>query len=598
MNSVRRASVREIASDVNAGRVSAEQIVREAIERAKSYQEIQPEAWISRVPEDRLYVQAREIDRRIVRGEFPALAGVPVAIKDNIDVIGLETTAACPDFAYRPETSACVIERLQAAGAIVVGKANLDQFATGLVGTRSPYGSLGCVFNREWISGGSSSGSAVLVAAGVVPLALGSDTAGSGRVPAAFNHLVGFKPTRGRWSSRGLVPACRSLDCISALAMNAEDAALVDSVLAHFDPYDPYSRRAPAGLPVMGEGFRLGVVAPQGLEGLGSADAPLYAAAVERLSSLGAHLIEVDAQPLLAAARLLYGGPWVAERTAVLESVCARNPTAIDPIVRGIVQAGKGISGVDTFRGLHALQEFIRSAEELWEDVDVLALPTTPTIYRRAEVWAEPYELNANLGRYTNFVNLLDMCAISVPAGFRDNATGVGLSLIGPAWADRGLLQIAARYGETTTPAAIPDLDIRPRPERVQLAVVGAHLSGMPLHWQLTAREARLVRRTRTAPLYRLFALNHEMPPKPALVHCGEAGGSAIELEVYELQSSAFGSFASEVPPPLAIGTVTLQDGTYVRGFVCEPRALNGALDITAHGGWRAYLAAGRGASA
>ncbi len=598
VSNVRSVSVRDIAADVNAGRASAEQIARATVARAEAYETIQPEAWISRVPEERLYAQARKIDQHIARGGSLPLAGVPVAVKDNIDVAGLETTAACPEFAYRPETSAAVIERLLDAGALVIGKANLDQFATGLVGTRSPYGSLGCVFNREWISGGSSSGSAVLVAAGVVPLALGSDTAGSGRVPAAFNHLVGCKPTRGRWSSRGLVPACRSLDCISALTTNAEDAALVDSILTHYDPRDPYSRRVPADPPVIGVSFRLGVVSPQDLEGLGIADAQLYSAALERLSELGGSRVEVDVEPLLAAARLLYGGPWVAERTAALESLLAEKPTAIDPIVRSIVQAGKGISGVDTFRGLYALQEYIRSAEEIWEDVDVLALPTTPAIYRRAEVRVEPYQLNANLGRYTNFVNLLDMSAVSVPAGFRNNATGAGLSLIGPAWADRSLLELAARYGEISAPGAIPDLDTRPRHTGVQLAVVGAHLSGMPLHSQLTVREARLVKRTRTAPLYRLFVLNHEIPPKPALVHCGEEGGSAIELEVYELQSSTFGSFVAEVPPPLAIGTVTLQDGTDVRGFVCEPRALNGALDITAHGGWRAYLAHSRGASA
>ncbi len=588
---MRGASIRAVAEEVNAGRTKAREVVRETLARADWYQQIQPEAWISRAPEERLYQQAQSIDERIARGESMPLAGVPVAVKDNIDVAGLETTAACPDFAYRPETSAPVIERLQEAGALVVGKTNLDQFATGLVGTRSPYGTLGCVFNRDWISGGSSSGSAVLVAAGVVPLALGSDTAGSGRVPAAFNHLLGFKPTRGRWSSRGLVPACRTLDCISALTASAEDAALVDAVLTRFDARDPYSRRPPAESPAVGLRVRFGVVSAQDLEGLGPADAQLYSAALERLSALGGRLIRVDVQPLLAAAGLLYGGPWVAERTAALEHLLAKNPTAIDPVVRSILQEGRGISGVDTFRGLYALQEHARFADELWEKIDVLALPTTPTIYRRAEVLAEPYQLNANLGRYTNFVNLLDMSAVSVPAGFRDNATGFGLSLIGPAWADRQLLEVATRYGKTVALDDIPGLDTEPRPAAVLLAVVGAHLSGMPLHAQLAAREARLVRRTRTAPLYRLFALNHEMPPKPALVHCGQEGGNAIELEVYELRCSAFGSFVSEVPAPLAIGRVRLQDGSEVSGFVCEPRALQGAVDITAYGGWRAYLA-------
>ncbi len=582
-------NVRALAREVNAGRMKAAQIARETLARAEAYQRIQPEAWISRVPAERLYEQAQRIDERIARGESLPLAGVPAAVKDNIDVAGLETTAACPDFAYRPERSAPVIERLQEAGALVVGKTNLDQFATGLVGTRSPYGSLGCVFNREYVSGGSSSGSAVLVAAGVVPLALGSDTAGSGRVPAAFNHLVGFKPTRGRWSSCGLVPACRSLDCISAFTTNPDDAALVDSVLTGFDRHDPYSRRAPAEPPPVAPALRVGGVAPQDLPGLGRCDARLYSAALERLSALGGRRVEVDVEPLLAAARLLYEGPWVAERAAALEPLLNKNPAAIHPVVRSIVQAGRGISGVETFRGLYALEEFLRWSEELWESIDVLALPTTPTIYRRAEVLAEPYQLNAHLGRYTNFVNLLDMSAVSVPAGFRENSTGFGLSLIGPAWSDTRLLELASRYEHAQATYEVPPLDTRPNPARVSLAVVGAHLSGMPLHSQLTARDARLVRRTQTAPLYRLFALNGETPPKPALVHSGEGGGS-IEVEVYELDVPAFGSFVAEVPAPLAIGTVTLQDGTNVRGFMCEPRALNGALDITASGGWRTYL--------
>jgi len=581
--------LRRIARDVNARLKSAEQIARETAARAAAYDEIQPAAWISRVPEEDLYAQARQIDQRIDQGQSLPLAGVPVAVKDNIDVAGLETTAACPQFAYRAKASAPVIERLLEAGALVVGKTNLDQFATGLVGTRSPHGSLGCVFNREYVSGGSSSGSAVLVAAGVVPLALGSDTAGSGRVPAAFNHLVGFKPTRGRWSSRGLVPACRSLDCISALTTSAEDATLIDSIVGRFDPEDPYARRAPSDTSPTRQDLCVGVPAPGQLAELAAADQEVYRAALERLASLAGTLVEVDVTPLLAAARLLYEGPWIAERTAALQTLLETSPTAIHPVVRTIIQAGKGVSGVDAFRGFYALQEHARRAQAMWGCIDVLALPTTPTIYRRDEVLAEPYALNANLGCYTNFVNLLDMSAVSVPAGFRDNGTGVGLSLVGPAWADTRLLELAARFANVTAPYAVPALDTHSSDTRVQLAVVGAHLSGMPLHSQLTARQARLVRRTRTAPLYRLFALQGATPPKPGLVHCGE-GGRPIELEVYELAVPAFGSFVAEVPPPLAIGTVTLQDGTNVRGFLCESYALSGALDITGHGGWRSYL--------
>lgn len=585
------ATVRSIARGVNTRTHSAQRVAQETLERAAAYDATQPEAWIRRLPDEQVLERARHIDQRIAAGESLPLAGVPIAVKDNIDVAGVETTAACPEFAYTAAVSACVIERLVAAGANVIGKTNLDQFATGLVGTRSPYGSPGCVFNREYVSGGSSSGSAVLVAAGVVPLALGTDTAGSGRVPAAFNNLVGFKPTRGRWSSRGVVPACRSLDCISAFTLDAEDAALVDSVAAAFDRLDPYSRRPPESsrAPQVAARFNFGIPQPGQLE-LAPAEAAFFSAALQRLREAGGTAIELDIKPLLAAARLLYAGPWVAERTAALESLLNTRPTAIHPVVRAIVATGKGISAVDTFRGLYALQEYARAAEELWDRVDVLVLPTTPAIYRRSEVLAEPIALNAHLGLYTNFVNLLDMSAISLPVGFRTNGTGVGVSLIGPAWADESLLTLATRYAQVAELPKAPELDITPRPSLVQLAVVGAHLSGMPLNWQLQSRNARLVRATRTAPVYRLYAMAEQSPPKPALAHTG-AGGSSIELEVYELELGAFGSFVAEVPAPLAIGTVCLEDGSVVRGFVAEPRALTGAVDITAHGGWRAYLA-------
>jgi allophanate hydrolase len=589
---MRNVTIRSIAHEVNTGARSAERVAQETLERAAAYDSIQPEAWISRLPAEQVLERARHIDQRVAAGESLPLAGVPIAVKDNIDVAGVATTAACPEFAYQPSGSAHIIERLLAAGAMVIGKTNLDQFATGLVGTRSPYGSPGCVFNREYVSGGSSSGSAVLVAAGVVPLALGTDTAGSGRVPAAFNNLVGFKPTRGRWSSRGVVPACRSLDCVSAFTVDAEDAALVDSVAADFDRLDPYSRRLPAPSPAprSGASFKFGIPQPAQLNALAPEEAAAFSAALERIRAAGGISVEVDVTPVLTAARLLYGGPWVAERTAVLESLLKTRPTAIHPVVRAIVETGKGISAVDTFRGLYALQEYLRAAEELWDRIDVLVLPTTPTIYRRSEVLAEPITLNAHLGIYTNFVNLLDMNAISLPAGFRANGTGIGVSLIGPAWSDASVLALAARYTQVGEMPIAPELDKTPRPSLVQMAVVGAHLSGMPLNWQLTSRNARLVRTTRTAPVYRLYAMAGQSPPKPALVHTG-AGGGSIELEIYELDVSAFGSFVTEVPAPLAIGTVSLEDGSVVHGFVAEPRALTGALDITLHGGWRAYLA-------
>ena len=335
----------------------------------------------------------------------------------------------------------------------------------------------------------------------------------------------------------------------------------------------------------------MGLPRPDQLQWLGDdQSARLFAAAVERVVAMGGQLVEVDIAPLKAAAELLYQGPWVAERTAAAEDLLRAKPAAIHPVVRGILQGGWAISAVEAFKAEYQLRAHQRAAEGLWEAVDVLLLPTAPTTYRVREVMAEPLALNSNLGLYTNFVNLLDMSAIAVPAGFRDNATGFGVTLIGPAWADAALLALARRYEEIAPMPQTPPLDLTGVATRVRLAVVGAHLAAMPLHWQLTSRDARLVRRCKTAAAYRLYAMAGTTPPKPALVHVGE-GGAAIEVEVYELSVEAFGSFVAEVPAPLAIGTVSLDDGTEVKGFVAEPRALTGAEDITALGGWRAYVA-------
>jgi len=584
---------RDIAADVSAGRRSAEAVAREALARIAAYDAVQPQAWIERPTAEAVLARARAVDAQVATGEALPLAGVPFAVKDNLDVAGLPTTAACPAFAYRPERTAEVVARLEAAGAVMMGKTNLDQFATGLVGARSPYGVPACVTNRAYVSGGSSSGSAVAVAAGLVSFALGTDTAGSGRVPAAFNGLVGFKPTKGRWSTRGLVPACRSLDCVTVFTTDAADAALVDQVATAFDPEDAFSRRAPAAPPpALPARFRFGVARPDQLRFLGDVESEhLYAAAVGRLAQAGGEPVQVDIDPLLEAAKLLYSGPWVAERTAALEDLLRDNPTAIHPVVRAIVQGGAAVSGVETFKGLYALQDFARAAEAIWTVAGVLLLPTAPTIYRVAELLAEPFALNANLGLYTNFVNLLDMSAVAVPAGWRDNDTGFGVTLIGPAWADTALLDLARRYEEIAPMPDAPAEDLDGKPQTVKLAVVGAHLAGMPLHWQLTSRDARLLAHTKTAPVYRLYAMANSQPPKPALIHAGEADGAGIEVEVYELAVEAFGSFVVEVPAPLAIGSVTLEDGSTVKGFVAEPRAITGAKDITGLGGWRAYIA-------
>lgn len=581
MTALDRLSATAIAAEIRAGSRTAAAVMEDVLRRLDRYDRVQPEVWIARFDDDALRAAAAAVDARVASGKTLPLAGVPFAVKDNIDVAGLDTTAACPAFAYAPARSATVVERLVAAGAIPIGKTNLDQFATGLNGTRSPYGFPRNAYNRDWVSGGSSSGSAVAVAAGLAAFALGTDTAGSGRVPAAFNHLIGFKPTRGRWSSHGLVPACRTLDCITVFTGTAEDAALVDDIVAGFDRADSFSRTLGD---VPRPCRRIGV--PRADQRLWFGDLESDALYTAALAGLDAELVEIDMTPLNEAARLLYNGPWVAERTAALQALLRDDPDAVHPVVRSIVEEGHSYSAVDTFAAIYRLADLAREAEALWERVDVLALPTAPTSYRVAEMLAAPIALNASLGAYTNFVNLLDMAAIAVPTGCYRSGVGFGVTLMGPAATDRSLIVIAQSL--FSAPAELPPLDLEGRMETVKLAVVGAHLKDMPLHWQLTSREARFVGEAKTAPTYRLYAMADSVPPKPALVHSDD--GAAIALEVYELDLAAFGSFVAEVPPPLAIGTVTLEDGSLVKGFVAEPRAITNAEDITALGGWRAYM--------
>jgi allophanate hydrolase len=580
-----RLSATAIAAQVNAGRTTAVAVIEETLARLVAYDPIQPQVWISRAEPETLLAAARAVDARVAAGEVLPLAGVPFAAKDNIDVAGFATTAACPAFAYRPEDSSGVVERLLAAGAICVGKTNLDQFATGLNGTRSPYGAPRNAYNLAYVSGGSSSGSSVAVAAGLVAFALGTDTAGSGRVPAAFQHLIGFKPTKGRWSTRGLLPACRTLDCITVFTDDTADARLIDGLVAAFDPADPYSK------PLADQAIaprRIGVPRRDQRVFFGDAESEwLYDQALEKLSGLGA-IVEVDFEPLKEAALLLYAGPWVAERTAAMAGILAENPDAIDPTVREVVEPGLEMSAVELFEGIYRLAELKRHADTLWQSIDLMVFPTAGTTYRVAELQAAPVALNSAFGLYTNFVNLLDMAALAVPAGIRANATGFGITLIGPADTDRALLGIADAYLAIADLPSPPPLDLEGKMQTVKLAVVGAHLKDMPLHWQLTSRRAEFVGAFETAPNYRLYAMADSVPPKPALVHSAEGG--PIKVEVYELGVAEFGSFVVEVPAPLAIGTVTLADGTSVKGFVAEPRALTGAEDITGLGGWRAYV--------
>ncbi|MBI1182396.1 MAG: allophanate hydrolase [Alphaproteobacteria bacterium] len=581
------------------GSATPEQVVDDVYDRIEAWGD--EAVWISLVPREEAVAKARALPARPEGIDGLALYGVPFAVKDNIDCAGLPTTAACPDYAYQPWENATAVQRLLDAGAILIGKTNLDQFATGLNGTRSPYGAPRCVFDRDYISGGSSSGSAVAVAAGMVSFALGTDTAGSGRVPAALNNIVGVKPTKGLLSTAGVVPACRSLDCVTVFSFSVGDANRVRHIAQANDGDDPYGRTmAPRPLPL--RGFRFGILAEEDRVFFDDRDsAGLYDRACERLASLGGQAVAFDYQPFGAAAALLYEGPWVSERLAAIQTFFNTNPMAVHPVVRQIVRGARQFTGVDVFEGQYRLKALERVAAREWEKFDFMLLPTCPTTYRVSEMEADPIQLNANLGVYTNFVNLLDCCGIAVPAGKRRDGLPLGVTLIGPAFADdslavladrlhRALVETAGATGELlSTRSLVPE----PAPEAyVDLAVVGAHLRGMPLHHQLTELEARFVRACRTAPDYRLFALPNTEPAKPGLIREPGYEGKGIEVEVWRLTEPAFGRFVGRVPSPLGIGTVELEDGLGVKGFLCEDWAVRGAEDITAYGGWKAYCTA------
>lgn len=556
--------------------------------------------WISRAPEGEVTARAAALTAlpAAERRNLP-LYGIPFAVKDNIDVAGMPTTAACPAFAYTPERSATAVARLEAAGAICLGKTNLDQFATGLVGVRSPYGVPANPFDPAYIPGGSSSGSAVAVSAGLCSFALGTDTAGSGRVPASFNNIVGIKPTRGMIPCTGVVPACRSLDCVSVFALTAGDAHAVLDVAAGDDPRDPYAR-AGEQLPLRGGcNLRVGVPGPDQLQFFGDDGAKaLFAGAVDKASALGARLVEIDYAPFAETAALLYQGPWVAERLAAVEDFLKARPDAFWPVTRRIVEGAHGYAAVDAFKAAYRLEALRKATAPVWQDIDAMLLPTAGTIYTTARLEAEPVTLNTHLGFYTNFVNLLDLCGIALPAGFLPNGLPWGVTFLAPAWRDRALARLGQSWQRSSgltlgaTGAALPDEPaLAPPAGEVDLAVVGAHLSGQPLNGELLALGARLRRCCRTSPDYRLHALNGTVPEKPGLVRVAE-GGAAIEIEVWRMSTPAFGRFVAEVPPPMAIGTLKLDDGSSVKGFLCEPGALAGSPDITAFGGWRAYRAA------
>ncbi|MBR0558320.1 allophanate hydrolase [Ciceribacter sp. L1K23] len=559
-----------------------------------------PAVFITATPDDDLRAAARALMELAPEPNSLPLWGVPFAVKDNIDVAGLPTTAACPSFAYTPERDATVVARLKAAGAIVIGKTNLDQFATGLNGTRSPYGAPRSVFNKDYVSGGSSSGSAVTVASGMASFALGTDTAGSGRVPAAFNNLVGIKPTPGLVPNVGVVPACRSVDVVTVFAATVGDGVAIRKVMDGVDAGDPYSRPAvPASLPA--SGLRIGVLDEAEREFFGNTDyEAIYDAAIERARSLGATIVPFDYAPFRQAAELLYNGPWVAERLAAVKDFIATNADDFDPTVRTIIEGARGYDAVAAFEGQYRLGHLRQKTLGEWAKVDLLMLPTSPTTYTVEAMMADPIVKNSHFGRYTNFANLFGYAAIAIPGGFGSNGLPAGVTLFGPSFSDDALAPFADAMHRAVACGMGKDLAaVLPESAKVSEAedglvtimVVGAHLTGMPLNHELTGPGGKLVKSCRTAGDYRLFVLPNTTPPKPGLIREPGFAGKGLEVEVWKVPADVFGRFVQNIPAPLGIGKVTLDDGSQVSGFLCEPYAIQGAQEVTELGGWRAYIA-------
>ncbi|MCC6296564.1 MAG: allophanate hydrolase [Pseudomonadales bacterium] len=586
-------ALRQALSSGTTARAVAEQVI--ARRRAVTAGGI----WITEVPDDALRERTAALDALPPAARGP-LHGVPFAVKDNLDVAGLPTTAACPGFAYLPTHTAPAVQRLLDAGALLIGKTNMDQFATGLSGTRTPHGAPANAFDAAYICGGSSSGSALALAHGLVSFALGTDTAGSGRVPAALGNLVGLKPSRGLVSSRGVLPACRSLDCVSVFALTCADAAAVLDAIAGFDAEDPVARADWPVVPVPGTVFRFGVPQPEQLDFDGDAAGPhAFARAVAAFEALGGTAVAIDYTPFHDAARLLYDGPWLTERRLAVGDFLDRCPDAVLPVVRDIILGADRFTAADAFAADYRLRALRRAVEPLWRDIDCVLTPTIPAAYTRAAVLADPVALNSRLGHYTNHMNLLDLCAVAVPAGFLPSGLPFGVTVQAPAGHDRALLALADRLhralNTTTGAAGLPLADTPPYTASddgatLDLAVCGGHMQGLPLNGELAARGGRFIESTRTALGYRLYALAGFDPPRPGLVR--DATGGAIEVEVWRLPLAEVGAFLVGVPAPLAIGTVQLDGDRTVKGFLCEAAALTGATDITAHGGWRAWLAA------
>lgn len=578
--------------DFYAGGVSPREVLHALLAEIRA---VSDPAWIALISDD-------ELDTQLSTLADGPLHGVPFAVKDNIDAARMPTTAACPEFAYMPECDATAVAILKQAGAVLLGKTNLDQFATGLVGTRSPYGAVPNTFDPERISGGSSSGSASVVARGIVPFSLGTDTAGSGRIPAGLNNLVGLKPSRGSISTSGVVPACRTLDCVSIFALSVEDALEVHGLLRTEDPGDAYSRVADPVLLHHRFGENPCFAVPSDIDWHGDTIAEAaYQRALEQLNAMGAEIREIDFTPMAEMAELLYGGPWVAERLAAIREFMMSQPDSVHPVVAGIISQGDHYDAVDVYRAEYRRATLAKKISAIFKECDALLVPTAPIFPTIEEVNAAPVVLNSRLGAYTNFVNLSDCCALALPAGFRDDGLPFGLTWIAPAWHDDALADFGMRWqnhwpwlmGATgqQLPKTVTKSEDLPSCH-VRLAVVGAHLSGMPLNHQLTDRKARFIAKTTTSPQYRLFALPGTIPPKPGLIR--HPDGASIEVEIWDVPVTLFGSFVAGVPAPLGIGSLELEDGTWVKGFICEGWVTANSRDITSYGGWRAFMANGK----
>ena len=596
-------TIKELQQRYQAGEITPQKYIHDTLNsiRGNSLEAKDP-AWISIATDTQISKQLKSLEllsKEKSIAQLP-LYGIPFAIKDNIDAFEWETTAACPDFAFEPEKNATVVQKLLDAGAILLGKTNLDQFATGLVGTRSPYGAVLNTFDPNYVSGGSSSGSASVVARGLVCFSLGTDTAGSGRIPAAFNNIVGTKPTPGLVSTEGVFPACKSIDCVSIMTLTAADANIVLDVMKSNG--DDRSKEAqfhpiPNSISSFVRPVRIGIpISCQFLDD--GRYQKVFTKAIENAKGLDLEFVQVDIDPFVKAGKLLYDGPWVAERFAVTEDFLNSHPESFDPSVKKIVQSGALYTAAQGFRAIYQLKELEIESKKAWAKCDVILVPSAPNHPTLEDLKNHPILKNSELGMYTNFVNLMRLCAVAVPAGFTDAGMPFGITLIAQEGSDSALLKLAAQWqllfglalGTSNTKASPLELTIPDsKKDSVEIAVVGAHLKGMPLHSQLTERNARFIKSCKSAKSYRLFALPNTTPPKPGLVKAA-SNGTAIDLEVYAMPSAEVGSFLELIPAPLGLGNIELDDGSWVKGFICEPYAIEGAKDISDLGSWRSYI--------